>query len=65
MTYSGYKVGVYDFVYDALSIVRCTGCNVYDERDDEYTECSIYNMVYLAYILLYQHTGIASLPCND
>lgn len=65
MSYSDYRVGVYDSVYDVLSVVRCTGCNVYDERDTECTECSIHNMVYVAYILLYQHAGIASLPCND
>lgn len=53
------------YITFAVCRTLITGCNVYDERDDECTEYSMCNVVCVAYILLYQHTGMASLPCND
>lgn len=53
------------YITFAVCRTLITGCNVYDERDDECTECSMCNVVCVAYILLYQRTGMASLPCND
>lgn len=75
MTYSGYRVDVYASIHDVLRVVRCTGCNVYDERDAEYIAydmCGMYDTLHIVYttaysthILLYQQTGITRLPCND
>lgn len=59
MTYSGYRVGVYASIHDVLRVVRCTGCNVYDERDAEYIAYDMRGMYDTLHIVhIYYYTNI-------